>query len=482
VNTRRFHDNERGNTSSSPLAAGGTKLSPARRLAWQALKEFEAHRSADVVESIASWSERFHASQADQRLATAIVLAVLRNKLLLEKQIEAYVSGGLRNVPREVVLLLLLVAAQVFFLDRVPPYAAVNEAVEAGRKLGMSARQIRFLNAVARRIAAQRELRLPPSSEAPADLAIRWSVPPWLVKRFVDSFGMAATRRLLETINNEPRYALRTNILRTTREELLENLRRDGIAAMPSDIVPHGLVLESAAEVKRVLHHPSFHGGMFYVQDEASQMVAYFVEPQRGERILDLCAAPGGKATQIAELSGGAATIEATDFNEQRLKLVEENVRRLGTASLSLVGWEQILSQAAQNARCYDAILIDAPCSAVGTMRRHPEVRWRISPDSMKKLAAQQRELLSLAVKLVRPGGRIVYATCSPLKEENEDVIDAFRREYPSWSVRTHVPAPLATEAGAATPLSESRVFQTWPHNPQLDGFSIAVLVQDPSR
>lgn len=467
--SKRTAQNLRPEVTHSPLFSS-PKCSPARWVAFHALNAVLRHEKDDAMEVVGELATAYHLSDADRRLAAAIALSILRHLMTIDYQIRQYLPTKRRPIEPSAHLLLRMVTAQRHYLDKVPSYAAVNDAVEIAKALSLKSATVAFVNAVGRRLAAQTDLKFPVDAPRTPELAVKWSQPEWLVKRFIDVFGQEPTEQLLAKFNEEPRHAVRVNVLHISPAALAAQWAEAGIAVEPSHMIPEALVLKSAADLARVLEHPSFASGFFYVQDEASQIVSHFVAPRAGERILDLCAAPGGKTTHLAELSGGGAQIDATDWDPQRLKRLEDNVSRLKSPNVRIVPFEQVMSAARSGTRSYDAVLVDAPCSALGTIRRHPEVRWRVTPKSFERLAQQQRELLSLAAALVRAGGRIIYATCSPLPEENEAILRWFLHTHPEYSVSANVPS-LAVEIQ-----TRREVYCTWPLQPDMDGFSIGVL------
>ncbi len=456
--------------------------SPARWVAYRVLEALESHAELDALEAVRQRGAQDSLSEADRRLASALVLAVLRHKLSLAAQVSRYTKTPLEKIPAAARLLLLMVAAQRFYLERIPPYAAVSDAVAMAKALGLSQPTCKFINAVGRRLAEQQELILPSSPATPTELALHWSLPPWLIQRFLETWGRQKTEKLCSTLNDEAPVTVRVNTLRTTPDELRERWAASGMVARSGVFLPEALTIESPHSLGQLLTHETFHEGLFYIQDEASQLVAHFVAPQPAERLLDLCAAPGGKTTHVAELARRQATIHATDRDPHRLQKLRENIERLGAPGITILPFEEversrerILGDSREAAEChslYDAVLVDAPCSALGTIRHQPEVRWRVTPLALKKLAKRQRALLEFAAPFVRRGGRLIYATCSPLPEENEGVIDDFCRQHPEFSPHTELPPVLAEVARAAN----RPVFATWPDWPHLEGFSICVL------
>jgi 16S rRNA (cytosine967-C5)-methyltransferase len=262
--------------------------------------------------------------------------------------------------------------------------------------------------------------------------------------------------------NRPPSLVLRVNRLRTTPERLLASLTAEGCEAKPCRFTPDGVVVTA---------HPGLHQlrcyqeGWFMVQDEAAMLCGYLISAQPGERVLDACAAPGGKATHAAELMGDSGEVLCLDQSWQRLKFVEENAQRLGLRSLHCLVGD---AERSEFDGLFDRIIVDAPCSGLGVLRRHPDGKWRKGPDLIAAMARQQRAILMHLSRFVKPGGVLVYLTCSTEAEENQRIVQAFVAQHPDFeleSVETYLPA----EARAF--VQEGGWFQTWPGLEGLDGF-----------
>ena len=404
----------------------------------------------------------------DQRLARAIVFGVMRHALTLD-----YWYGSLLNRPSSSLderlrLCLRMAACQQWLLSRIPDYAIVSETVDLARSVfRCDSRQTGFLNAVLRKMVA-----LPTPPELPAgnriaELATRYSFPREVAGLFVKKFGTHKAADIMEKCNREPDFINRVNTLKVGRDQLAAGIREMGYDVQPGTLAPESLIVSGDKSFHDLLHSDLFDAGNFYVQDEASQLVAHLVAPQAGERILDLCSAPGGKATHMAELSGGRARITATDFSETRLALVQENRQRLETPGLEIAPMDEVRA----STELFDAILVDAPCSGIGTVRRHPEIRYRITPDSLNRQADRQQEVLDQAASLLRPAGRLIYSTCSVSDAENCQVIRKFLARHPDFKVRqTSMTHP------AGLPFHADGFYRTWPSHPDLDGFEAVVL------
>jgi len=304
--------------------------------------------------------------------------------------------------------------------------------------------------------------------DAAQALAVRHSVPSWLSRRWLERLGLASAELACEGVSVAPPLTLRVNRLVTTRESLLDTFAQAGIAAKPTSVSPFGILLEEGKPVPLL---PGFHEGAFYVEDEAAQLIPLLLDPQPGDIVLDACAAPGGKSTHVAALMQNKGIVYAVDRKETRLDLVRNNCRRLGIQIVvPIVGdvrqsreWVPTVETAGSfsvkevsvSEPSLDRILVDAPCSGLGVLRRHPEAKWRKGEQTLLRHQALQRQILEAVAPCLRPGGVLVYSTCSTEPEENEDVIERFchaRSGFTRESVASWLP-PVAqgfvTEQGA---------------------------------
>ena len=450
--------------------------SPARATALRVLLDVEASR-ADSAERLDLEIRERGLSDVDARLATALVYTVLRNRTLLDHQVAPFLRLAPSRLEPAVREILRLAAAQRWFFERIPPHAIANDSVTLARRVvRLHRREHGFVNAVVRRILDAPELRLPDQGSRDEVLSIRYSVPAWILGELRGSFGeekaAAAEERLealLAAVNSEPPAALRVNVLATGVDVALAALAEAGIHAGRSRVVPEGIVLQEPGTLSRVIALPLFAAGHLYVQDEASQMVAHVARPAAGERILDYCSAPGGKTTHLAELSGGQALITATDASAERLATVGENIARMRTPGVTVLPMEQVEAGVDGG---FDLVLVDAPCSGLGTIRRHPEVRWRRSPETVRQSAVVQGGVLRAAARHVKSGGRLIYSTCSVTRAENADVVRAFCDSHPGFAI-DRTPNPVAAVESLRW---RDGFMRTWPQLPDVDGFEAVVL------
>ncbi|MDQ7793666.1 MAG: 16S rRNA (cytosine(967)-C(5))-methyltransferase RsmB [bacterium] len=363
--------------------------------------------------------ERGGLAGADRRLVTELVYGTTRTRNTLDWALGVHLRRPLASLPQAIRNALRLGAYQILYLDRVPASAACNESVELARRYGHRGTAA-LVNAVLRRLA---EEGLPPLPEDRTDsLALAHHHPRWLVERWLDRLGAPGTVALLTANNRVPPTAVRVNRLRSSPEAVLAELGRLGIAARPSELAPEGLLLDEHPPLRGL---GPFRRGELQVQDESSMLAAPALAPIPGAVVVDACSAPGGKATHLAELMGDRGEVLAVDVSRGRLRLVEEAARRLGLASVrTMVADARELGRLLPGAA--DAILVDAPCSGLGTLRRRPDLRWTKQPADIASLARLQRALLDGVAGCLKPGGILLYSTCSAEPEENQEVVESF--------------------------------------------------------
>ncbi|HEY8450023.1 MAG TPA: 16S rRNA (cytosine(967)-C(5))-methyltransferase RsmB, partial [Bacillota bacterium] len=331
-----------------------------------------------------------------------------------------------------------------------------------------------FVNGVLRAIARARStLPWPDPAQDPVRyLSVRHSHPEWLVRRYLERLGRAETEQLLEANNAAPALTLRVNRLRAEPEQVARALRGAGYQVEAGRYLPEALRVRAQTAPDRL---PGFDEGWFTPQDEAAMLVTHVLDPAPGGRVVDACAAPGTKTTHIAEYMGDEGTVVALDVDPERLHRVDENARRLGLRSVrSQVGDARRAAQLL-GVEWADRVLVDAPCSGLGTLARRPDLRWRKRPEDIPALAELQGQILDGCAPLVRPGGVLVYSTCTTEPEENEQVIAAFLERWPVFRPASGVWDRIKLPAGADLE-AEGKGLQLWPHRHGTDGFFIAKL------
>jgi len=446
---------------------GVRRVSAARGAAFEVLRRVEDEGAfASVL--LASAGEELRAD--DRALCYELVLGVLRRQLWLDKLIEHYAKRDASRLDAPVRRALRLGLYQLRFLTRIPASAAVNESVNLAHEARLRSAAT-FINAVLRR--ATREPDYDPATGETSELeriAVATSHPAWLIERWINSFGAQEAESFARANNLTPPVAFRVNSLRAKGEEVFERLRGAGVEVVPSQIAPEAWRVgatnggASGVSLLRALAGE----GVIYMQDEASQLVAHVVGARVGERVLDVCAAPGSKTTQIAALSDDKAFVVAGDLYARRLRTLSESAARQDLQNVRAVVYDAEGSPLPFAAGAFERVFVDAPCTGTGTLRHNPEIRWRITHADIGALAARQRRILAHAARTVAVGGRLVYSTCSVEVEENEEVVASFLEMYGAFKlIRPDVPERLLTDEGAA---------RTWPQRDDTDGFFVAAF------
>jgi 16S rRNA (cytosine967-C5)-methyltransferase len=381
----------------------------------------------------------------ERALTWELVYGVLRRRGTLDWRLDQVGDRPMERLPLAVKTVLRLGAYQLLYLDRIPASAAVNESVALTKQ--MTSRLGRdwtgFVNAVLRNLIRRPAPPWPDAKDDPvAALAIRYACPAWLVTRWLDRLGPERAEAQCRATLEIPPLTIRVNRLKTTREALAADLTHAGRTVRKTAFSPVGLVIEGGGSPTEL---PAFHEGHFYIEDEAGQLVPPLLDPQPGERVLDACAAPGGKATHLSALMQDRGLVVAMDRSAARLRRVEENCRRLGVRTVVAV-----TGDAGQQAvdRPFDRILVDAPCSGLGVLRRHPEGKWQKRAERLPEHQSGQLAILERVAPLLRPGGILVYSTCSTEPEENEQVIERFcarRAEFRRETVAPWLPPSART-------------------------------------
>jgi 16S rRNA (cytosine967-C5)-methyltransferase len=456
-------------------------ISVARRIAYDALRRVE---SEDAYASDLLHVELgANIKPADAALATELTMGVLRWRRLLDFLLERHLKKSVERLDLPVALALGLGAYQLRFLDKVPARAAVNESVELVKQARKSS-AAPLVNAVLHRVATESrssaEHFLPPDLASAERLGILHSHPSWMVERWLARLGEPETVALLEANNSTPRLSCALHDS-DQRDAIIHKLEKSGLRVTP------GRLLKSAFSITggSVVRTEAFCAGEISIQDEASQAIPLLLEVRPGDRVLDVCAAPGGKTIALIRAAGANGLIVAADIHPHRLAATQSQFARLG-----LIEQAQLLAlDAAESlpfAHLFNRILLDAPCSGTGTLARHPEIRWRLRPEQLAEFHVLQTRLLRNALTHLAPGGRLVYSTCSLEPEENESVVAEVLgtlpqdctsiRLVPATELARAIEPHLAADANTSSLFDFSGCFDTSPAAHHTDGFFAAAL------
>ena len=436
-------------------------------LDWQRTKTYPDQLLRDVLE------KNPQVKPADRALLYQLVYGVLRWQGKLDWVLQQFSQRPLEKLSLKTLFILRLGAFQLLFLSRIPASAAVNESVILA-KSGRTPWAANFINAVLRSLDRGKEGLSFPSKEDPVVyLAVNTSHPTWLVKHWLESWGFEKTQALCRSNNHIPPLTLRVNTLKTDRTQLIERLRSRWSLEL-NRLLFHQMGIRVEEPDRPLVQDELFRQGWFQIQDEASQLIAPIVDPQPGERILDLCAGAGGKASHLAQLMKNQGSIVAVDLHSEKIKALRENAKRLGTTIIQeMVGDALNPTLFSQTVQSFDRILIDAPCSGWGVIGRNPDLKWRLKPEDSLRLSRMQNKFLQNAAGWLKSGGVLVYVTCTLSREENQGVIEKFIENHPEF-VKEDA-SPFLPES-ARVLVGDDGFYQTWPPAHGMDGFFAARL------
>jgi 16S rRNA (cytosine967-C5)-methyltransferase len=445
-------------------------MSNPRQIAFLALKQIDKQQAYTDI-ALDRVFQDHPLSSLDRGLACELVYGVVRRQRTLDQLIDQLGKKKAHQQPTDLRLILHIGLYQLRYLDHIPPSAAVNTTVELAKENGFKALG-GVVNGILRQyIRASSEntdiLQLPPNIVE--KLGVLHSFPDWLIKIWLDQFGTEETEKLCIYFNTPPSLDLRINVLKTSLEEVKSALEGEGIKVSRIDSLPQALRL--TGKIGPIEKLTGFQEGWWLIQDSSAQLVSHLLDPQGGETVIDACAAPGGKTTHLAELMGDQGIIWGCDRYSSRLKKLEKNIHRLQLKSVRiLTGDSRELSQFKNTA---DRVLLDAPCSGLGTLHKRPDIRWKQNPANITHLTQLQNELLTQTATWVKSGGFLVYATCTLNPEENETIIQNFLANNSHWKI---VYPSVSWMKVYTTPQGWLKIL---PHQHQMDGFFMVKLQKE---
>jgi 16S rRNA (cytosine967-C5)-methyltransferase len=451
-------------------------ISPSRQIAFEVLRrvESEGAYASDVLHA----EMGANIKPADAALATELTMGVLRWRRLLDFLLARQLKKPVEKLDLPVAIALRIGTYQLRFLKKIPARAAVNESVELVKR-ARKASAAPLVNAVLRRMADDSKTPAEnylPSKISPAErLGILHSHPTWMVERWLSRLGETRTIALLEANNRAPRLSCSLHDA-DHREEIIRGLEKAGMSVEPGQLLKAAFAVSGGSPART----ETFRAGKISIQDEASQAIPLLLGVRPGDRVLDLCAAPGGKTPALMRAAGSEGTVVAADRHAHRLRAMQAQFKRLGLDGARLV--ELDATQPLPFAGEFDRILLDAPCSGTGTLARHPEIRWRLRPGQLTESSEQQSRMLRMALAHLARGGRLVYSTCSIEPEENEEVVAEVLRDTPTVrsvsaneAARTLEPQ-LMREVESSGLFAGDGYFRTSPSTHRTDGFFAALL------
>ena len=409
-------------------------------------------------------------SDKDRSLLTEIVYGTLRWRGRIDFHLKQLTRRSFDETDPFIKNLLRITLYQISFLDRVPDYAALNEAVNLA-KMHAGSRVSGFVNGIIRNLIRTNRTPPPPEPDScgVAALADYWSHPEWLINEWITYLGSHDIASLLAANNCQSPLVLRVNLLRADRDALLRSFKVQGVEALPTPWSPQGIVVHSQVAIERL---SGYREGFFQVQGEASQLITYLLDPHSGEKILDACAAPGGKTSHISERMNDIGQVTATDRSRTGVVKIEQNAMRLGLKSIRTIHADMTRQVAAAQDTAYDRVLVDAPCSGLGTLRSHPEIKWNRGIADILRLSKLQQKILRQAASYLKPEGVLVYSTCTLTPHENETVVSDFlacHGEFVLEDAARYLP-------NQAKQLVKQKYFMAMPHKHDTDGFFAARL------
>ena len=408
--------------------------------------------------------------QCDVAFITEMVYGILKYKLRIDYVISSFSRVKLKKMSCWIINILRMGVYQMMFMDRVPVSAAVNESVKLAKKYG-HAYSVKFVNGVLRSISRDKDKVKYTSCDKDKlkYLSVWYSYPMWIVKRCVDDFGYDFTKSFLESSNKKPKFCIRVNTTRISVEELMDLFNKNGIGAVRSSISEYGLVLDKAYDI---VNSDFYKKGYFTIQDESSMLVASVVNPECEDVVVDVCAAPGGKTTHMAQLMNNSGLVYAQDLYKHKVQLIDDMANRLGLCNIRSCVFDSTTVRS-ELIGCADKVLADVPCTGLGIMRRKPDIRWRKESGDVENIAKLQYKILDIASKYLKEGGVLVYSTCTITRDENLGVIRRFIQEHSNFvmeDITNLIPDFIRSDT------SSKGYIELYPNVQGTDGFFISKM------
>ncbi|MFA1781412.1 16S rRNA (cytosine(967)-C(5))-methyltransferase RsmB [Bacillus velezensis] len=437
-----------------------------RELALEALEKLEQNQAYSNL-LLTSVIKTNTLSDQDRGLLTELVYGTLQNKIALDYMLKPFIRKP-NKVKRWVIQLLRLSAYQMEYLEKIPDRAAIHEAVEIAKKRGHKG-IASFVNGILRSLQREGAPSFAEIEDPVLRLSTETSHPEWLVKEWVEAYGFEAAEQICRIHLIPPKQTLRVNHIKSDRETVLNEMENAGLEAEAGDLSPDAIKLLKGS----IANTSFFQNGRVSIQDESSMLVARALDPKPGETVLDACAAPGGKSAHIAELMENEGSLTSLDLHRHKVKLIKEGAERLGLTIIDAQTMDARKAGEAFGAERFDRVLVDAPCSGFGVIRRKPDMKYTKTPEDSRRLSEIQLGILREIAPLVKKGGTLVYSTCTMDRTENEEVMHAFIQEHPEFEPDLSLEKRLPEKA---RPFVQDGSLQILPHYFGTDGFFISSM------
>lgn len=408
----------------------------------------------------------------DKAFITDLVYGTIKWRLKIDWIIQQFSSVKLKKISPWIMNILRLGVYQLLYTDKIPESAACNESVNLSKKYGHSSSR-GFVNAILRNISKSRDKINYPDKDRELSqyLSVMYSHPEWMVKEWLNNFGIEFTEDLLNSNNEIPDFTIRTNTLRISIEQLIDNFNGFGIEAKRGKYVGEALVIKNPSSITRL---EAFKKGYFQVQDESSMLVSKVLDPKPGELVIDVCSAPGGKSTHIAQIMQNKGVVIARDIHEHKIKIINDSSKRLGLDIIKAELFDAAKTDENLIGKA-DCVLVDAPCSGLGIIRRKPDIKWARNINDKKEITELQFKILNASSKYLKSGGTMVYSTCTIGNEENEGLVGEFlklNRDFELIDISSVVPDGLRKKS------TYDGYIQLFPNIDDLDGFFMAKMIK----
>lgn len=439
----------------------------AREIVVQILHDIESEGAYSNVALKKMLDEHEGLLSKDRNLITEITNGTVKYKRKIDYIINQFAKTKVKRMQPVIRHVLRMSTYQIIFLDKVPDSAVCNEAVKIVKKRNMGELS-GFVNGILRNIARHKDAIVYPSKEEKPQeyLGVVYSFPDWMIQLWLKEYGFDFTEALCSSFNRTPDVSIRTNKLRISRDELRAMLEKAGIMAEPGLLVSEALRVRGITSISKL---DSFKKGYFTVQDESSMLASYVLDPQKGETILDVCAAPGGKSTHMAELMEGQGVITSADIYDHKLDRIKESAKRMGHSMIQTKIQDATVANDDYN-NVFDRVLVDAPCSGLGLLHKKSDIRWNKDQEDIRDLVKIQRQILATSIAYVKPGGVMVYSTCTITAAENKRMVNWILKnlDVELEPIDDYIPVLLRNEDSA------KGFIQIFPNDANSDGFFIS--------